>query len=165
VEIVKICDKLEALLASRQGAEAKMEASVNALCSIFTVARNEVAIFGLDPALDSFSFLWPLEMRSSGSIPFSANRSLVSTTAGERRCFMNNSFSSTPHLFVFEAYGKERTAPIQKIMSVPMLKGDELTGVIQVCRKGEDSDTSLKSFTERELTALGEIAKVIGRHL
>ena len=142
-----------------------MEACVNALCSIFAVARSEVAIFRLDPKLDSFSFLWPVDMRNSGSIPFSANRSLVSTTAGERRCFMDNSFSSTPHLFVFEAFGKDRTPSIQKIISAPMLNGEVLTGVIQICRKGEDTDTSLKNFTQPELAALGEMAKVIGRHL
>ena len=104
-------------------------------------------------------------MRSSGAIPFSANRSLVATTASERRGIMSNGFASTPHLFVFESYGREKNPPIQKIMSVPMLDGDQLKGVIQVCRKGEDGEASLKNFTEPELAALSEMAKVIGRYL
>lgn len=162
--IGQICEKLERLLLARQGAEEKIASTVDALCRIFQVERNEVAMFSLDTRLDCFSFLWPQQMRNSGSIPFSANRSLVSITAGKRRCFMDNSFATTPHLFVFEAYGKS-SAPIQKIMSAPMLHRDELRGVIQVCRKGEETDISLKDFSEPELAALGEIAKVVGCHL
>lgn len=162
--INEICEKLDRLLSARQGADEKVEAAVNALCRIFKVESNEVAMFSLDTRLDCFNFLWPQEMRKSGSIPFSANRSMVSTTAGERRGFLDNSFATTPHLFVFEAYAK-KSPPIQKIMSVPMLNGDELRGVIQVCRKGEETDLSLKNFTEPELAALCEMAKVIGRHL
>jgi signal transduction protein with GAF and PtsI domain len=159
-----MCARLERLLASKQGADDKIEAAVNALCRIYGVERNEVAIFRVDTRLDCFSFLWPPEMRKSGSIPFSANRSLVSTTAGEKRGLMDNSFSTTPHLFVFESYGKERSA-IQKIMSVPMLKGEELMGVIQVCRKGEDLDMTLRNFTQPELDALEELAKVVAHHI
>ena len=124
-----------------------------------------MAIFVLDNTQESFHFVWPLEMAKSGSIPFSANRSLISITASERRCFLDNGFASTPHLFVFESFAKERNLPIQKIMSAPLLAGKELRGVIQVCRKGTDSDPSLKNFSEPQLAALGELAKVIGRHL
>ena len=163
MDIGEICEKLDGLLSSRQGDD-KVEASVNVLCRIYGVERSEVAIFRLDAAGGSFSFLWPQDMRHSGSIPFTANRSLVAMTAEERRCFLDNSFSSTPHLFVFEAFAKERTAPIQRIMSAPLVKGDELLGVIQVCRKGE-TDVGLKRFTDPELAALGELAGVIARHL
>lgn len=165
LRVTEICQKLEALLSARQAVEEKLDVAVDALSRIFGVQANEVAVFSLDQAQDSLSFLWPKEMRSSGSIPFSANRSLVAVTAQQRRSTLNNTFASTPHLFVFEAFGKARSAPIQKIMSVPMLNGDDLRGVIQVSRKGEDTDISLRNFSESELTALSEMAKVIGRHL
>lgn len=160
-----MCEKLDRMLSTRQGGEEKIEAAANAFCRVFGVEQDEVAIFRVDTRLDSFSFLWPPEMRKSGSIPFSANRSLVSTTAGERKGFMDNSFATTPHLFVFESFGLKPRSAIQKIMSVPMLKGEELMGVIQVCRKGEDMDVALRNFTQPELAALGEMAKVIARHL
>ena len=163
--INEICEKLERLLSARQGVEERIESAVGALSRVFTVEPGEVAIFSIDDRLECFNFLWPPEMRSSGAIPFSANRSLVATTASERRGIMSNGFASTPHLFVFESYGREKNPPIQKIMSVPMLDGDQLKGVIQVCRKGEDGEASLKNFTEPELAALSEMAKVIGRYL
>jgi GAF domain-containing protein len=163
VEIKEICDKLEALLSARSGEE-KVTVSVDALSRIFGVSSGEVAIFALDASGESLNFLWPKEMRSSGSIPISASRSLVTNTAQQKRSFLNNNFASTPHLFVFEGFAKDKSAPIQRIMSVPMLNGEELKGVIQVSRKGL-SDAAVKSFSEPELKALGEIAKVIGRHL
>lgn len=165
MRVSQICEKLEELLSARQAVEEKLAVAVDALSRIFGVQPNEVAIFSLDQTRDSLSFLWPKEMRSSGSIPFTANRSLVAVTAQERRSTLNNNFASTPHLFVFESFGKARTAPIQRIMSVPMLNGDDLRGVIQVSRKGEDTDTALRNFSETELTALSEMAKVMARHL
>ena len=165
MRLEQICEKLEALLSARQEAAEKVEASVDALCSIFGVQRHEVALFALDTRMDSFSFVWPTEMRKSGSIPLSADRSLLVITARERQGKVNNSFASTPHLFVFESFGKEKTGPIQRIMSAPMLKGEELVGVLQVCRKGMDADAGLKNFSETELKALCGIANVIARHL
>lgn len=162
--VEEICEKLERLLSARPGVKEKIESVADALSRIFKVELNEVALFSLDTRLDCFNFLWPLEMRNSGSIPFSANRSLVSITAGERRSFLDNSFATTPHLFVFEAYGIG-SPPIQKIMSAPMLHKDELRGVIQVCRKGAEGDSGLANFSEAELFALSKLAKVVGCHL
>lgn len=163
--IEELCAKLDALLSSRQGGDQMLEAAVNALSRIFAVNSSEVALFGLDDRLDSLHFIWPPDMRKAGSIPLNASRSLVSSTAVERRCFLDNRFSSTPHLFIFEAFSKEPPQPIQKIMSAPLMHGEELKGVIQVCRKGEDTDFNLKNFTQPELSALGALAKVIGMHL
>ena len=165
MRLEQICEKLEALLGARQAGADKVEASVDALCRIFGVKQTEVAIFALDRDLDSFSFIWPAEMRKSGSIPLSADRSLIATTARERQGKVNNSFASTPHLFVFESFGKDKSGPIQRIMSAPMLKGEELVGVLQVCRKGADADAALKNFTDPELKALCGIANVIAKHL
>uniref|UniRef100_C6E9E7 GAF domain-containing protein n=1 Tax=Geobacter sp. (strain M21) TaxID=443144 RepID=C6E9E7_GEOSM len=165
MKLEEICAKLDALLATRPGAAEKVESAVDALCRIFTVERNEVAIFALDRERDAFSFIWPDDLRKSGSIPFTADRSLLAITARQRRGSLNNNFASTPHLFVFESFGKEKTGPIQRIMSAPMLKGEELAGVVQVCRKGPDADASVRRFTEPELAALCAIANVLARHL
>lgn len=165
MRLEEICERLDALLSARQMAEEKVEAAVDAFSRIFGVQRHEVAIFTFDRERDCFSFAWPLDMRHSGSIPFSANRSLLAVTAAERKGKLNNSFASTPHLFVFESFGREKSGPIQRIMSAPMLKGDELKGVIQVCRKGTDADAGLKSFTDPELKVLCGMANVVAGHL
>ncbi|MCM0081029.1 GAF domain-containing protein [Geomonas sp. Red32] len=164
MQLVEICEKLEALLASRQDVDQKIAAAADALCRVFGVDKSEVAFFLYDPDQDCLNFAWPHELRNSGSIPISATRSLVANTAREKRAMINNSFASTPHLFVFEAYGKEKGLPIQRIMSVPILRDDQVRGVLQVSRKGTNDD-GLKNFSPGELQALGEIARVIGRHV
>lgn len=165
MKLEQICEKLEALLSARPGVAEKVEAAVDAICRIFAVDKNEVAVFTYQGDQDSFSFVWPPDMRNCGSIPFTADRSLLAVTARERRGRINNSFASTPHLFVFESFGREKSAPIQRIMSAPMLKDEQLMGVLQVCRKGLEASAALKSFTEPELKALCAIANVIARQL
>lgn len=160
MQIKALCEKLEKFLAGRSAEEEKLVASVEALTRIFGVQKDEIAVFALDPVEAEFRFQWPVEMRNSGTIPYSADRSLVATTAKERRGIINNSFASTPHLFVFE-----KTSQIQKIMSVPMLRGAELRGVIQVCRKGTGDEVGLKGFTQPELDALSALAGVIAAQL
>lgn len=157
--IAEVCEKLDKFLGERSGIE-RAAASAEALSRIFGVEKDEIALFLLDPVEGTFSFLWPPEMRQSGTIPATADRSLVAVTARERRGVINNSFASTPHLFVFE-----KTAQIQKIMSAPMLKGKELRGVIQISRKGKTDDPALKNFTQPELDALCDLAAVIAAHL
>lgn len=165
MRLEEMCEKLDALMSDRQTAEEKAEAAVDALCRIFALQRHEVAVFTFDRDSDSFGFLWPKDMRNSGSIPFTANRSLLAVTARERKGELNNNFASTPHLFVFESFGKEKAGPIQRIMSAPMLRGEELVGVLQVCRKGADADAGLKPFTEPELKALCALADVMAKRL
>ena len=165
MRVEEICQKLELLLTRSEGSEEKLERCADAMEHIFGVRRDEVAIFMLDPEENAFSFAWPPELRKAGTIPAGAENSLVAITAKERRGSINNSFATTPHLFVFESLGEEKTEPIQKIMSVPMLRGEELRGVIQVSRKGAYGDAALRPFTEPELNALEEIAKVVACHI
>jgi len=65
---------------------------------------------------------------------------------------------------VFEGFNKTNSSPIQRIMSVPILRGDELLGALQLCRRGSSAD-GLPMFSEAELGALGEIAKVVAAFL
>ncbi|MBJ6726045.1 GAF domain-containing protein [Geomesophilobacter sediminis] len=160
MQIVEVCQKLEKYLASRASSEERVVGGVEALSRIFGVKRDEVAFFMLDPVEECFRFVWPAEMRNSGTIPANADRSLVAITARERKGIINNSFASTPHFFVFE-----KTAQIQKIMSAPMLKGNELRGVIQVSRKGTSTDLALRNFTQPEVDALCALANVIAQFL
>lgn len=164
VGIADFCQKLQAAMSAQSNLNDQVATCAKALSSTFRVQPDEVACFKFDPGLECFSFLWPPEMKESGSIPFSARRSLLVRTAVERKAFLDNSFASTPHLFVFEGFNKTNSSPIQRIMSVPILRGDELLGALQLCRRGSSAD-GLPMFSEAELGALGEIAKVVAAFL
>ncbi len=168
MKIDEFCAKLDGRLAGHASAEECLEAAVNALCQAFGVKSHEVAIFAFAPVQESFSFLWPVSLRSSGAVPISAHKSLVAQTARDRRGSLNNAFAATPHASFFERFRHKdagHTHPIQKIMSIPVEKDGAVQWVIQLSRKGEDAAAAGQDFTANELAALERIGKVIASHL
>ncbi len=168
MKVDEFCTKLDGRLAEFTSAEERLEAAVAALCQAFGVKVHEVAIFTYAPAHESFSFLWPVSLRSSGAVPLSAHKSLVAQTARDRRGSLNNTFAATPHASFFERFRQKdalHSHPIQKIMSVPIEKDGVVQWVIQISRKGEDATSAGRDFSANELSALESIGQVIARHL
>jgi GAF domain-containing protein len=159
--------KFDARLAALPTLDERLDAAAEALARAFHVKHDEVAIFSFDPKFDSLRFLWPKKLRTAGSVPLSAHRSLVAKTAQERNDTLDNAFAATPHVFIFERFRLDITGgvPIQKIMSVPMLAGGELKGVIQVSRKGEERDGCGPDFSPGNLAALSRLAALIAARL
>jgi hypothetical protein len=161
--------RMEADLSAQNDAEKRLELMAKALRQAFGVKSDEVGIFAYFPDHRTLEFLWPVPLRPMGSIPLSSTVSLVARTAREKVPRLNNSFALTPHTTVFENIPQEGVAPteriIQRIMSVPMMAGEELRGVIQVSRKGASRDTAGKDFTPPELTALEKLAGVFARFI
>ena len=50
-------------------------------------------------------------------------------------------------------------------MSAPLLQDELAVGVVQVSRKADDVEKAGPDFSQVELTALAQIAQVIGNHL
>ncbi len=165
--VEQFCKTIAAQLSGLDATEEKLEASAKALSQIFGVRRDEVALFAYDPRFEVLSFCWPVQLRSAGFVPLSARDALVATTARERRPFLDNSFAQTPHLHIFETFQLELTGgiPIQKIISAPMVCGEDLRGAVQVSRKGETLADAGRDFTPEELDALNQIAAVMACHL
>lgn len=145
----------------------KIETIAAALANAFGVGTDEVAIFSFDSSREVLVFIWPQSLKSVGSIPLNAHRCLVAKTAVEARSGLDNSFASTPHLYMFEHFLSEKVkrVPIQKIMSVSVMDGEQLKGVIQIARKGADRDSAGPDFTNTDLESLVAFASVIARYL
>ncbi len=168
MKVDEFCAKLDSRLAAYPSAEERLESAVNALCHAFGIKSHEVAIFAFAPVQESLSFLWPVSLRTSGTVPLSAHKSLVAQTARDRRGSFNNTFAATPHASFFERFRQkeaDHSHPIQKIMSVPIEKDGAVQWVIQISRKGEDVTAAGRDFTANELAALGRIGQIIARHL
>lgn len=137
------------------------------LAAAFGVGSDEVAIFSFDKSREVLVFVWPDSLKSVGSIPLSAHRCLVARTAVENRGELDNSFASSPHLYMFEYFlsEKEKRVPIQKIMSVPLVNGAQFKGVVQIARKGADRESAGADFSARDLDLLTAIATVIANYL
>lgn len=152
-----------------RGKEAQVQYFVTTLSCAFNIDINEVAIYRLDDERSVLKFLWPEKLRHVGSIPYSSFDSLAARTAREGVVLLENSFAARRHA---NAYEKIRLnsgvaappKPIQKIISAPIFIGEEVQGVIQLSRKGDDNGPQIKNFTDNDADALLILAGIFGQY-
>jgi hypothetical protein len=170
MKLDEYCSSLDLRLAACPPGGERLKLAAEAVRQAFRVRADEVAIFSLDETQEVLRFLWPERLQPSGLLPLTSRDSLAARTAREKRSFVNNRFADSRHAAIFEQVRlepqeKERPRPIQKIMSVPLLHEERVRGVVQVSRKGADAAGAGADFTQTELAALAEIARIIARHL
>jgi hypothetical protein len=132
------------------------------LAKVFHVQSTEVAMLRLEEGL--LRFIFPEHLRTTGSIPLSS-KAVAAHTALSKKAEIFNNFAKVKHASIFETIKptstdteEVRPAPIQKLMSVPILDRDlNVLGVIQVSRKGLDprfaQDFSREDLHDLELAA------------
>jgi hypothetical protein len=126
----------------------------------FAVERDEVAILAVTQQDKFLRFLIPERLKDVGQIPLTSTTALAARTAKERRPELVNFFTAVPHASVFEAVPltANRSEPIQKIMSAPILLGERVVGVIQISRKARTHADAGPDFTAHELRDLVVVA-------
>src|SRR6202790_3431859 len=133
------------------------------LAKVFRVAHAEVALLKLEGGL--LTFVFPEYLRTTGAIPISS-KAVAAHTALSKKAEIFNNFARVKHASIFEtiksAAGDSDVpappAPIQKLMSVPILdRHSVVMGVIQISRKGLDArhtqDFSREDLHDLELAA------------
>jgi hypothetical protein len=152
---------------ARQGSEGetvRLNRAVELIAKNFNVQTHEVAILGLTSDERSLRFLAPDALRTIGQVPLSSNNSLAARTFREKRGEIINHFTVVPHASVFEGVPvneEQRTPPIQKIMSSPILLGPSAIGVVQVSRKGKTLADAGGDFTHPQLRELKTISDAL----
>src|ERR1700687_3596814 len=118
------------------------------LAKIFRVQYTEVALLRLEGGL--LHFVFPEYLRTSGAIPLSS-KAVAAHTALSKKPEIFNNFARVKHASIFETIKPGTStpdeaippAPIQKLMSVPIMDRDSaVVGVIQFSGKGRDSNTA-----------------------
>ncbi len=133
------------------------------LAKVFRVQHAEVALLRLDGGL--LRFILPDHLRTTGAIPISS-KAVAAHTALSKKPEIFNNFARVKHASIFETIrpvGADTEealvpAPIQKLMSVPILdRNSTVLGVIQISRKGLDprltQDFSREDLHDLELAA------------
>ncbi len=133
------------------------------LAKVFRVQYAEVALLRLEGGL--LKFILPEHLRTTGAIPISS-KAVAAHTALSKKAEIFNNFARVKHASIFETIkpvGGEAEdvtlpAPIQKLMSVPILDRHlTVLGVIQISRKGLDprftQDFSREDLHDLELAA------------
>src|ERR1700693_329846 len=133
------------------------------LAKVFKVQYAEVALLRLEGGL--LKFVFPEHLRTTGAIPISS-KAVAAHTALSKKAEIFNNFARVKHASIFETIkpvGSEvedpaPPAPIQKLMSVPILDPNStVLGVLQISRKGMDprytQDFSREDLHDLELAA------------
>jgi hypothetical protein len=133
------------------------------LAKVFQVQCAEVAMLRLEGGL--LKFIFPEHLRTTGAIPISS-KAVAAHTALSKKGEIFNNFARVKHASIFETIkplgceedGSAPPAPIQKLMSVPILDHTAtVLGVLQISRKGLDprftQDFSREDLHDLELAA------------
>ncbi len=138
------------------------------MSNAFNAKKEELAILRLSADGQVLNFLFPLRLSVVGAIPITTVHSLAAKTIREKRGDIVNNFASYKHPTIFEAVNlseEERAAPIQKIMSSPMIVDGKLVGVIQISRKAHSGEPVGPDFTPADLARLGSMGAILGKFL
>ena len=138
------------------------------LARLLHVQQTEVALLRLERG--SLKFLFPAGLRTAGSIPLTSS-AVAARTAATKTTMLSNGFTKVRHISLFEGVklgspetSEEHPAPIQKMMSVPVLHEEGgVLGVIQISRKGLDSSLAGPDFTHEDLRQLERAAKIVSK--
>jgi hypothetical protein len=134
----------------------------------FGSKKDEVAILSVTGDGKMLSFLFPLRLQKIGAIPMTTSHSLATKTIRDKRGEIVNNFSVYKHPTVFESVdlsAEEKAAPIQKIVSAPMVVDGKVVGVIQVSRKGKPGDPIGADFTTQDLAELNTVGTILGKYV
>jgi hypothetical protein len=150
---------------SAQIDSASLVAFSDKLAAIFSVKSDEVAILAVTGKGKHLSFLIPEKLKAVGSIPLNSTTALAARTARERRPDILNQFAGSRHASVFEGVplGRSEGEMIQKIMSVPIISGKDVTGVVQISRKGRTQQEAGADFGSADLRALQELSPTLAQ--
>ncbi len=142
------------------------------LARSFGVGDDEVGILRLEGS--TLVFCHPAKLQEVGRIPLNSSSSIAARTASTRRSEILNNFSQVKHTSFFEAVNLAESSDIddgerpdlsskviQKLISVPVMEGRKVRGVIQVSRKGESASAAGANFTQDDLQRLTEAASVL----
>jgi hypothetical protein len=138
------------------------------IAGIFRVRLTEIALLRLEGKV--LLFLFPEQLGELGTIPLSSS-SVAAKTATSRQLEIFNNFCEVKHATVFETVklGSTHTRnasvqlPIQKLMSVPILDGERVLGVLQISRKGLYMSSAGADFTQQDGDQLKAVAKMLSK--
>jgi hypothetical protein len=139
----------------------------------FDAHKDEVAILRLSPNAMVLNFVFPIKLSKVGSIPLTLTQSLAAKTIREKRGEIVNTFSGYKHPTIFDPTifesvnlsEQERAAPIQKIVSVPMIAEGKVEGVLQISRKARPGEPLGPDFTPKDLAELTLVGSILATYL
>ena len=139
---------------------------VKAVCSQFGNKTDEVAILMTTSDRKHLRFAAPRKFTELGTIPVAKRDSIAVTIFNRGTGEAMNNVPMVKHVAFFESVKiRDRVAPIQKMITVPIVYDGEAVGVAQISRKGENPAEAGPDFTPGDLKKAQELFEAVGPYL
>jgi hypothetical protein len=142
------------------------ERVVKYVAGAFGAKMDEVAILLLTTDSRHLRFVAPRKFADLGTIPITKRDSIAVNIFGRKAGEAMNNVPMVKHVAFFESVKlRDRAVPIQKMITVPILQGEDALGVAQISRKGENASEAGPDFTAADVRKAQDIFKSVARFL
>jgi hypothetical protein len=132
----------------------------------FSCKQDEVAILLLSQDARHLRFVAPRKFADLGSIPVTKRDSIAVNALSRKSGEVINNVPGVKHVSFFESIKlRDRPAPIQKMVTAPIMLSGKAIGVAQVSRKGETPREAGADFTPADLRRAQEIFDGVAQYL
>jgi hypothetical protein len=138
------------------------ERVVKAVSNAFGARTDEVAILVLTTDGQHLRFAAPRKFAELGTIPVTKRDSIAVNVLNRKVGEAMNNVPTVKHVAFFEAVKlRDRTVPIQKMITVPILLKGEAWGVAQVSRKAETQLEAGPDFSLADVQRAQELFEAV----
>jgi hypothetical protein len=132
----------------------------------FSCKQDEVAILLLSADGRHLRFVAPRRFADLGTIPVTKRDSIAVGVLSRRAGDVINNVPMVKHVAFFESIKlRDKPAPIQKMISTPLVVRGQAIGVAQISRKGETPREAGPDFTAADLRHAQEILDTVAHYL
>jgi hypothetical protein len=142
------------------------ERVVKTIAAVFGAKTDEVAILLLTTDGRELRFIAPRKLAELGSLPLTKRDAIAVSVFLRKTGEANNNVPLVRHVSFFESVKiKDRVAPIQKMVTVPILHGERPIGVAQISRKGASPREAGPDFQQGDVHKAQELFATLAARL
>ena len=132
----------------------------------FGTKPDEIAILMATSDGKHLRFVAPRKFAELGTIPMTKRDSIAVSSLAKKSGEAMNNVPMVKHVSFFESIKlRDRVAPIQKMITVPMLHDGTAVGVAQVSRKGENPVDAGPDFTPADVKRAEDLFSAVAPYL
>jgi hypothetical protein len=132
----------------------------------FGIKADEVAILMVTSDGKHLRFVAPRKFLELGTIPVTKRDSIAVSTLSKKAAEAMNNVPMVKHVSFFESIKLlDRVAPIQKMITVPIVHAGQAVGVAQISRKGESPVAAGPDFTTADVRRADQLFQAVAPFL
>jgi hypothetical protein len=132
----------------------------------FGTKADEVAILMVTSDGKHLRFAAPRKFADLGTIPMTKRDSIAVSTLSKKSGEAMNNVPMVKHVSFFESIKlRDRVAPIQKMITVPIVHNGDAVGVAQISRKGENPIEAGPDFTAADVKRAEQVFAAVAPYL